>query len=531
MGSFGDSFDFTFSYGVREGFVRGGLIRGFGRLVVMGSAVVAVFAAAFGPFLYHGQIQQVFHRMFPFGRGLCHAYWAPNFWVFYIILDKVLAFLLVKMGFNVQAPTASFTGGLVGDSSAFAVLPRLEDYPQNLLGSSVENQSLVGDFSRNSVAESSSIFSSEVGHATELETGSSSESTSGLIQDAFVEYNLIYAEVNINGKRRTESLTCLNTEDSHSSHGDSMENHRDVHIESSSDSRSISVASDSIPRQQFLEGSASEEATTSSSGFLLLDSSELGVTSTQDVLHVDVVSMSSNILSDIGSQETRRNSRRLFWDAISRRSLRRHSDSPTIVFATGHADDLGSRDRWLIDLNGDLHYDGVGFDSGYGAGRRSEQRQPTRSEYREAIFEYGLLGIYSTSLLGRLISCLGSRVPQQNICSSGLHPDGTCSCEPLLTTEDVSTLANPDSVVGSFCLKFHKKLGAVDNAPTDIQQCHICLAEYEEGDKLRVLPCRHEYHMHCVDKWLKEVNRVCPVCRCNVCENPAVGSVANSEAS
>ncbi|XP_004229713.1 dolichyl pyrophosphate Glc1Man9GlcNAc2 alpha-1,3-glucosyltransferase isoform X1 [Solanum lycopersicum] len=106
-------------------YCRGGLIRGFGKLVIIGSAVVAVFAAAYGPFLYHGQIQQVFHRMFPFGRGLCHAYWAPNFWVFYIILDKVLAFSLVKMGFSVQTPTASFTGGLVGDSSPFAVLPRV----------------------------------------------------------------------------------------------------------------------------------------------------------------------------------------------------------------------------------------------------------------------------------------------------------------------------------------------------------------------------------------------------------------------
>lgn len=71
------------------------------------------------------QIQQVFRRMFPFGRGLCHAFWAPNFWVFYIILDKLFAFLLVKLGFHIQAPTASFTGGLVGDSSPFAVLPRV----------------------------------------------------------------------------------------------------------------------------------------------------------------------------------------------------------------------------------------------------------------------------------------------------------------------------------------------------------------------------------------------------------------------
>lgn len=104
-------------------YCRGGLVRGFGRLVMMGTVVVAVFVAAYGPFVYYGQIQQVLGRMFPFGRGLCHAYWAPNFWVFYILLDKGLAFVLLKLGFIIQAPTASFTGGLVGDSSPFAVLP------------------------------------------------------------------------------------------------------------------------------------------------------------------------------------------------------------------------------------------------------------------------------------------------------------------------------------------------------------------------------------------------------------------------
>ncbi|CAA0842461.1 Probable dolichyl pyrophosphate Glc1Man9GlcNAc2 alpha-1-3-glucosyltransferase [Striga hermonthica] len=106
-------------------YCRGGFVKGFGRLVLMGSVVVAVFGAAYGPFWHYGQIQQVLHRLFPFGRGLCHAYWAPNGWVFYIMLDKSLAFLLVKLGFNIQAPKASFTGGLVGDSSPFAVLPTI----------------------------------------------------------------------------------------------------------------------------------------------------------------------------------------------------------------------------------------------------------------------------------------------------------------------------------------------------------------------------------------------------------------------
>ncbi|XP_020577715.1 probable dolichyl pyrophosphate Glc1Man9GlcNAc2 alpha-1,3-glucosyltransferase [Phalaenopsis equestris] len=103
------------------------------RFLMMGLAVGIVFLATFGPFVYYGQIQQVFHRLFPFGRGLCHAYWAPNFWVFYIMLDKVLAFILGKLGFSIQTPKASFTGGLVGDSSSFAVLPQVNPIATFLL--------------------------------------------------------------------------------------------------------------------------------------------------------------------------------------------------------------------------------------------------------------------------------------------------------------------------------------------------------------------------------------------------------------
>lgn len=49
------------------------------------------------------------------------------------------------------------------------------------------------------------------------------------------------------------------------------------------------------------------------------------------------------------------------------------------------------------------------------------------------------------------------------------------------------------------------------------KKCTICLEDFEDGMKIRILPCFHRFMATCIDPWLVQQAR-CPVCKCSIQE-------------
>ncbi|XP_010676682.2 uncharacterized protein LOC104892442 isoform X1 [Beta vulgaris subsp. vulgaris] len=88
------------------------------------------------------------------------------------------------------------------------------------------------------------------------------------------------------------------------------------------------------------------------------------------------------------------------------------------------------------------------------------------------------------------------------------------------SVSSIGSVPAPNEVVESLPVQAYTKSTKLQNE--DVAQCYICLVEYEEGDEMRILPCHHEFHKKCIDKWLKEIHRVCPLCRGDICRSDSL---------
>jgi len=67
-----------------------------------------------------------------------------------------------------------------------------------------------------------------------------------------------------------------------------------------------------------------------------------------------------------------------------------------------------------------------------------------------------------------------------------------------------------------------------DLASTQQSSCAVCMLDFQVGEKLRELPCGHDFHGDCIDKWLGR-NKVCPLCNHDISEPPTKWGREKSE--
>lgn len=73
----------------------------------------------------------------------------------------------------------------------------------------------------------------------------------------------------------------------------------------------------------------------------------------------------------------------------------------------------------------------------------------------------------------------------------------------------------------------HDQVGALDEEEFQRAEgegeeaccCAICLEEFEDQEKVRVLPCKHRFHGDCLVPWLTERHSSCPLCKFDVMQH------------
>ncbi|KAI0242779.1 RING-type domain-containing protein [Lamellibrachia satsuma] len=63
--------------------------------------------------------------------------------------------------------------------------------------------------------------------------------------------------------------------------------------------------------------------------------------------------------------------------------------------------------------------------------------------------------------------------------------------------------------------RYRRHLQAHNFDDSERDTCAVCLDAFHPKQKIRVLPCLHEYHVKCVDTWLI-THHTCPLCKLNI---------------
>nr|XP_002128365.1 RING finger protein 215-like [Ciona intestinalis] len=98
---------------------------------------------------------------------------------------------------------------------------------------------------------------------------------------------------------------------------------------------------------------------------------------------------------------------------------------------------------------------------------------------------------------------------------------------PYYTYQDVSLREMTDTAVQRLKIQIYRnrnrrKLDEACNETNQPERCAICLDKYYSLQRLRVLPCKHRFHVGCIDPWLL-TRRTCPLCKFDILGNILTG--------
>lgn len=164
---------------------------------------------------------------------------------------------------------------------------------------------------------------------------------------------------------------------------------------------------------------------------------------------------------------------------------------------------------------GEEHLDGANFDSDEAYARALQDKEDRETTARLM----ALAGIHDID---------GEFETDSNDSQEGMwedvDPDNMSYEELIALGEAVGTESkglNPQVIAGlqQFTFVTDSKVTAAEQ-----EQCVVCRLEYEEGDKMLRLPCKHHYHSECIQQWL-ERNKVCPVCSAEVTPDSSTSEV------
>ncbi|KAJ2683094.1 hypothetical protein IWW39_005693 [Coemansia spiralis] len=99
----------------------------------------------------------------------------------------------------------------------------------------------------------------------------------------------------------------------------------------------------------------------------------------------------------------------------------------------------------------------------------------------------------------------------------------------VLTPTDAMSPASTLPAIGNNTPKHgddDNALAPSDQAPIHEENCAVCLEDFSAGEDVRRLPCRHFFHVACIDPWLSERSSTCPLCNFDVAQPLVIVSPA-----